>query len=233
MNKPKILIVEDESIVALDMKKTLENFDFEVTDMAGNYNSALNSVRINKPDLIIMDINLENSKDGIETVKKIHKISKIPVIYITAYADDNTIIRAIETNPVSYLIKPFNRDELKSNILLGLYKNNILNNNYVNQNNYEIGLDYYYDYDTKRLFYKDLPLKLSIKESALLRILIDAKGELVTFKELENQLWPSMDVAPSTLRTLIYRLRSKLEHKLIETEAMIGCKLIVSNKEKS
>ncbi len=56
MNKPKVLIVEDESIIALDMEKTLINLDFEVTNIASDYNSALNSLRITKPDIIIMDI---------------------------------------------------------------------------------------------------------------------------------------------------------------------------------
>ncbi len=69
-----------------------------------------------------MDINLKNSKDGIETAKEIQKIENIPIIYLTAYSDENTIERAIKTNPISYLLKPFKREELKSTILLGLYK---------------------------------------------------------------------------------------------------------------
>lgn len=229
MSNAKILIVEDEAIVALEIKRILEKLNFEITDTATNYNSALNSVRLNKPDLILMDINLGNNKDGIETVKKIHSIEKIPVIYITAFADEETINRAIKTNPVSYLIKPFKRDDLKSNIMLGLYKNKQKNKEYKTNKIFHIGLNYYFDTKSNKLYYQELPIKLSIKETLLLKILIEAKGELVSFKELEYQIWPTTSVSSSTLRTLIYRLRSKLEHKLIETSPMFGCKLVLKN----
>jgi len=226
MNKVKVLIVEDESIVALEMKKALERFDFEVTATVGNYNSALNSVRINNPDIILMDINLKNSKDGIHTAKKIQTIENIPVIYITAYTDEKTIQRAVETNPVSYLLKPFRREELRTNILLGLYKNKKDQETYKNENFFCIGLDYYFDGSSSKLFYKDLPIKLSSKEGLLLKLLVEARGETVSFEELEYQIWPASSISASTLRTLIYRLRSKLEHKLIETTPMVGCRLI-------
>lgn len=225
MSKAKILIVEDEMIVALEMKRCLEKLNFEITNMAKNYNTAINSVRINKPDIILMDINLKNSKDGIETTKKIHSIDKIPVIYITAFCDENTINRAIETNPVSYLIKPFKREELKSNILLGLYKKSQNNKSYSNTSNINLGLGYYFSYDKNQLFYKELAIKLSIKENLLLKILIEARGKIVPFEELESFIWPANIVSKSTLRTLIYRLRSKLEYKLIETISVVGCKI--------
>lgn len=70
MKKTKILIVEDESIVALDIKRTLEKLDYEITNTAFDYQGAINSVLMNKPDLILMDVNLGKSKDGIETAKK-------------------------------------------------------------------------------------------------------------------------------------------------------------------
>ncbi|PLY06967.1 MAG: DNA-binding response regulator [Arcobacter sp.] len=224
--KTKILIVEDETIVALDMKKTLENLNFEITNTATNYNSAINSVRKNKPDVILMDINLKNSKDGIETTKKIHTIEKIPVIYLTACNDDDTINRAIETNPIAYLNKPFKIDDLKSNILLGIYKEKQKNDFFQNTSYISIGLDYYYNYDKYRLYYKKLPIKLSEKENLLLKLLINANGDIVSFEKLIGELWPSNIISNSTLRTLIYRLRGKLEHKLIETIPMIGCRLI-------
>ncbi len=80
MKKPKVLIVEDETIVALDIKSVLINLDFEVTDLVKNYDKAISSVLNNKPDIILMDINLKNSKDGIDTVIAIQKKQNIPVI---------------------------------------------------------------------------------------------------------------------------------------------------------
>ncbi len=172
-----------------------------------------------------MDINLGNSKDGIETVKDIQKIENIPIIYLTAYSDENTIKRAIETNPISYLLKPFKREELKTAILLGLFK--LHKSNQVNIDNKckSIGFNYYYDVENEILYYKTIPVKLSINEKRLLTILVEAKGAIVSFRELEYLIWPDAPVSDSALRTLIYRLRVKLEYKIIESIPSLGCKL--------
>ena len=97
MNREKILVVEDEPIVALDIKNAISQCGFSVTDIVDNYDDALLSVKVNEPDIIFMDINLDNSKDGIEIATEIKKRREIPVIYLTAYSDDNTMQRAIET----------------------------------------------------------------------------------------------------------------------------------------
>ena len=226
MPKIKILIVEDESIVALDIKRILTTLQYEVTNMASDYFSAIKSVQENRPDIILMDVNLGKGKDGIQTVKEIQLNYDIPVIYITAYGDENTINRAVATNPMGYLLKPFKKDEIKSIILLTLYKLNQINDFNKNANHHNLGSNYYYDLDNEILFYKNNPLKLSIKEKKLLTILVEAKGQIVSFRELEYMLWPDAPICDSTLRTLIYRLRTKLEYKIIETISSIGCKII-------
>ena len=166
MGKAKILIVEDESIVALDIKNALLSLGFENIVCAANFDKAINYVKENRPDIILMDINLKNSKDGIETVIEIQKIDNIPVIYLTAYSDENTISRAIKTNPISYLLKPFKRDQLKSTILLGLYKINQNNKSYIKNKCTNLGFNYYYDLKNEILFYDNIPIKL--KQSPLL-----------------------------------------------------------------
>lgn len=223
INKTKILIVEDESIVALDIKNTLTNFGYEVTNCVTNYNDAVNSVQTNKPELILMDINLGNGKDGINVAEEIQISQDIPIIYITAFADENTINRAIKTNPVSYLIKPFKREELKSNIMLGLYKNKIVTNLSMEKTFIPLGQDYYFEERKNRLYYKALPINLGSKEKELLKILVESKGKVVPFEDIEYKIWGNNIVSNSTLRTLLYRLRAKLEHKLIETIPNVGC----------
>jgi DNA-binding response OmpR family regulator len=226
MEKNKVLIVEDEGIVALDLKRQLEKLGFEVTNLAYDYSTALNSVRVNKPDIILMDIKLESSsKDGIEIAQKIQTIEDIPIIYSTAFSDENTIQRAIKTNPVSYLVKPYNKEEIKSNIILGLYKRNQEKKSYDNKNRVHIGYGYFYDFLTNKLYYQEKFIKLSSRENLLLRILIKAKGNYVEFSEISSQIWLNGSVSDSTLRTLIYRLRSKLEYKIIETTTNFGCRL--------
>ncbi len=157
MAKTKILIVEDETIIALDMRRSLSKMDFAVTDMVTNHDDAVSSVTTNRPDFIIMDINLEDSKDGIETVQSIKKIENIPIIYLSAFNDDDTISRAIQTNPLIYLSKPFKAEELKTTILLGLYKINHQNHNGIVKDCFSLGFDYHFHIEKEQLFYKDMP----------------------------------------------------------------------------
>ncbi|WP_024953474.1 response regulator [Sulfurospirillum arcachonense] len=226
MSKAKILVVEDESIVALDIKNALINLNFQVTDMVTNYDDAMQSIKKNRPDILLTDIHLENSKDGIELAKDMQKIETIPVIYLTAFADDDTIQRAIETNPVNYLHKPFKRKELKSALLLSIYKINQSSQEVISTNCKNLGFNYYFDLENNALYYNTMLIKLTQKETELLNILIQAKGTLVSIETLENMLWPENIVSNSTLRTLIYRLRTKLEYKLIETVHSTGLRLV-------
>ncbi len=221
----KILVIEDEAIVALDIKSALEQLGFEVTDIASCYDEALSSVKRYTPDILLSDINLVSSKDGIEAVVDIQKIKNIPVIYLTAYSDDKTINRAIKTNPLGYLLKPFKREELKSTIFLGLHKINQINKIDINFETTSLGFNYHFDLKNEILFYQTIPISLSKKERMLLKILIEAKGNIVPFKYIESLIWSDNFISDSTLRTLLYRLRAKVEYRLIETIPTIGCRL--------
>ena len=121
----KILIVEDESIVALDIRSALRKLNYEVTDMVTSYEQAIQSVKNNCPDIALLDINLQNSKDGIAIAKKLQKMMDISVVYLTAFSDDDTLQRAVKTNPLGYILKPFTRPELKSSLILAVHKMNI------------------------------------------------------------------------------------------------------------
>lgn len=223
--KTKILVVEDEILVALDIERSLKKLDFNVVAIATNYDEALDAVKKYIPDIIIMDIHLEGSKDGITTVKAIQKIKNIPIIYLTAYYDEKTVNKAILTNPASYLLKPFKTEELKSTIMLTVFKINRFNKAFINENCTPIGFDYYYDLGNETLYFKDMPIKISGNERKLLTILVEAKGAIVSFRQLEYLIWSQEPVSDSAIRTLIHRLRTKLEYKIIETIPSVGCKL--------
>ena len=224
MNKMKILIIEDEAIVALDIKRILTNLGQEVINTVFSFDEALKSIKENRPELIFSDINLGKGKDGIELIETIQKDDFIPVIYLTAYSDEETIERAIKTNPLGYILKPFKKEDIKSTLLLGLYR--LKSQDFVSNNDYiKLEDDYFYDLANEILFYKNEPIKLSPKEKKLLTILVEAKGHIVSFRYIEYLLWPDTVVCESNLRTLIYRLRTKLNYKIIKTIASIGCKI--------
>jgi CheY-like chemotaxis protein len=122
MLNSKILIVEDEGIVARDIKNRLETMGYDVVGISGNGKDAINITVEQTPDLILMDIMLTGDLDGIETAKQIHDEYNIPFIYLTAYYDDEILERASGTQPSGYITKPFNDVGLHAAIQLALYK---------------------------------------------------------------------------------------------------------------
>jgi CheY-like chemotaxis protein len=122
MTKTQILIVEDELIVAEDLKLTLNNLGYDVIAIASTGEDAIEITKSKHPDLILMDIMLEGQIDGITTTERIHALLDIPVIYVTAYADDKLLQRVKQTTPFGYIVKPFNDREVWSNIEIGLFR---------------------------------------------------------------------------------------------------------------
>jgi PAS domain S-box-containing protein len=121
-NKIRVLIVEDESIVGIDLKQTLIKLNYQVLDVVRTGEDAIKKAIENKPDVILMDIMLGGRITGIEAVQRIKENIDVPVIYLTAYADDKTIQSAKLTDPFGYLLKPFDERSLHSSIEMALYK---------------------------------------------------------------------------------------------------------------
>ena len=226
MDKAKVLIVENEVIVAMDLKSILTKLEFIVTDTVSNGNNVLSSIEKNEPDIILMDIKLGQDKDGIDIVNDIYTIKYIPVIYLTGIYDDDEILnRAIETNPVGYLIKPYNKEELKANILLGIYKNSNTLNDISDKDYKYLGFNYYYDTMNKNLYYQNHIIKLGKKETILLDLLVQANGETVLFETIENEIWGNSGMTSNAMRKVIYRLRNKIDYKFIQSVPYFGFKL--------
>jgi len=116
------MIVEDEQIVALDIKMHLQKHGYEVPGMFASGEDAVREVAALKPDLILMDIKLQGRMDGLEAASRITEAHGIPVILLTANADESTIQRAKYTQPYAYIIKPFEERELRTAIVLALYR---------------------------------------------------------------------------------------------------------------
>jgi len=122
MTPARILIVEDERIVAEDLSIMLASLGYEVAGIAGSGEDAIALAEAQNPDLILMDIMLSGKLDGISAADRIQAIRTTPVIYVTAYADDVLLSRAKKTEPFGYIVKPFNERELRSNIEIALYR---------------------------------------------------------------------------------------------------------------
>jgi PAS domain S-box-containing protein len=121
----KILIVEDEAITAMDIQKALENSGFEVVSIASMGNEAIQKAGELKPDLVLMDITLKGRMDGVVVAEKIMSLFDIPVIYLTAFSDEETFKRAKLTKPYGFITKPINYNELRGSIEIALYKHKL------------------------------------------------------------------------------------------------------------
>lgn len=120
MDRKKVLIVEDEPITAMEMKSTLRKIGYEVVSVVDRGSRAIKIVEDESPEIVLMDVNLKGEKDGIETAKQIRKITEIPIVYVTAYSNEDTLERASHTNPEGYLVKPVTDDDLASTLKMAL-----------------------------------------------------------------------------------------------------------------
>ncbi|GMV95177.1 MAG: hypothetical protein AMXMBFR82_49550 [Candidatus Hydrogenedentota bacterium] len=118
----RILIVEDEIIIARELEVRLEGMGYTVAGIASSGEEAIRLASDCNPDLVLMDIVIKGETDGIDAAEQIREQLAVPVIYVTAYTDDETLERARETQPFAYLVKPFSERELKANIEMALYK---------------------------------------------------------------------------------------------------------------
>lgn len=122
MSKANILVVEDESIVSKDIQLSLKKLGYNVIGSATTGAKAIELALELQPDIILMDIMLKGDINGIRATKRIQTRVNIPVIYLTAYADENTLERAKVTQPYGYIIKPFKEIDLQTSIEMALYK---------------------------------------------------------------------------------------------------------------
>jgi PAS domain S-box-containing protein len=122
MNKPRVLVVEDEAIVAEHICDRLQVLGYETLATAASGEKAVQAAVEMRPDLVLMDIRLKGEMDGVEAAAEIAAQCDIPVVYLTAYGDEALLQRAKITEPFGYVVKPFEDPELRVNIEIALYK---------------------------------------------------------------------------------------------------------------
>jgi DNA-binding LytR/AlgR family response regulator len=117
----KVLIVEDEMIISEDICMILESHGYEVCGQATDYDDAIKIYKNNRPDIVLLDINLNGSKDGIEVAKSMNALGRVPFIYTSSLSDAETIRRAKETQPSTYIVKPFQEEQLVAAIEVAVF----------------------------------------------------------------------------------------------------------------
>ncbi len=125
MRPAKIMIVEDEGIVARDLSNHLTEMGYTVPAIAATGEDALKKAAETRPDLVLMDIRIKGAMDGIEVAEQLRDLFGIPPIYITAYTDEDTLRRAKITQPYGYIVKPFDEREVHSIIQMALHRHQV------------------------------------------------------------------------------------------------------------
>lgn len=229
MREINILIVEDESIVAMELESYIETLEYHVVGTSSNAQDALSLIEEESIDIILMDICIKGDMDGVETamhIKESHP--NIEIIFLTAHLDDYNVDRAIQLNPVAYLSKPFNREELRVFLKIALHKIEKKSTRIIeNENNIIFDEEFFYDTAHSTLYCCFEVINLTKKENELLELLIEYKNNVVDFYTIENTIWPDRETNTNTIRTLVKRLRQKLKHKFIQTVSSQGYRLVI------
>jgi DNA-binding response OmpR family regulator len=248
MLKNKILIIEDESIIALNLKEILMELGYEPCGIAPNRCKTIAILDKGiKPDLVLMDIYLKGPTTGIELAKELTGIfPNLPVVFLTANSELSTIKQASETFAYGYLIKPYQASHLQAAIEVAIKKaekdnqdiSNLKSVTNINKTlEYKLSLDknvklknvklrygYLFDKERKILYLGKNMVKLTSKELDVVDILCEQPGEIISKEQIEYKVWEHGS-GYAAFRSLLFRLRGKIHKDLISNQNNTGYKI--------
>jgi DNA-binding response OmpR family regulator len=221
----RILIVEDELISAEYLKELLLKENYTIVGIVNSGEEAILQAKVEKPDLILMDIMLEGSMSGCEAAVQIHQHDKdIKFICLTAYAEDEMIEYAIEADVRAYLLKPYRENEILATIKLIFAHEELV---VVEVDNENIALIDGYSFNIKkhRLFKENSEVSLGNKAVRLIEILAKNRNVSVSNEQISTYIWGESK-NDRTLRSLIHRVRRLINSDLIQNINGLGYKIV-------
>jgi DNA-binding response OmpR family regulator len=225
-----ILIVEDEWVNAIFMQELLVSFGHTVLAIVASSDKTINAIKQYPIDFIFMDINIQGKLDGIQLAHLINDIQEIPIIYMTAFGDSNTIEEASKSNIYGFVIKPFNESDIEATLNVAIARlkrenNKILKEQIHNRDELILSNNYKYHFKKETLYFNDNIIKFSKNETKLMYLFCLNCGEIVSTDSLYNSVWNAKEVTDSTLRDTISRIRKKVPGLQIENIMGVGYSL--------
>ena len=214
MEKIQILIIEDEALIARHIQKTLERKGYQVIAICNNADDVFSTMLHAPVNLVLSDIQIKGEIDGIELAEVIQKSFNVPVIFLTSYCDDKTLKRATNIHFESFIVKPYLEEHLLREIKLALLKQSSHSNQ---KKLVELGNDYVYSIQERKLFFKKTIIELTKKEQYFLYILVKNLNNVVSSEQINLALWYEKVVDDESRRQLLFRLRKKVPLLDIET----------------
>ena len=233
MKLPKeILIVEDETITQRYLKNILEQYDMNNIDCVDNAKDALVQLKAKTYEMILMDINIKGSVDGIQLAREILNKYTLPIVFITAHNDTETFQEVLDLSPYGFISKPFSAKDVEVAVQLA-YKRFLV---YQTDNNKEVQIkesfsdvviseSYLYSFKEHKLYHKEQFIKLNLKQNKLLEILSKNLNSIVTYDIIISEIWADEMISDSALRTLVYTIRKNLPDLPIISHSKLGYSL--------
>jgi len=226
-----VVIVEDEVITQRYLQDILSSNGVEVSACFDNAVDTLEGLKSITCEMILMDINIKGSTDGIQLARKLLETYTFPVVFITAHNDDATLEELLELAPYGFISKPFSSKEVITTLKIA-YKRYLIHSEVAeaktSQESTDIIINEYYRYSLKSsaLYYDGHIVKLNNKQNRLLEILSKNINNTVGYEVLISHLWRADDtIADSTLRTLVYSVRKLLPDLPIVSHSKVGYSL--------
>jgi DNA-binding response OmpR family regulator len=222
-----IIIVEDEVITQRYLQDIFAQHNMH---MSGCFNSAEETMKHLKDlncDMLLMDINIKGPVDGIQLAREILKSYTIPIVFITAHNDNETLEEILELAPYGFIAKPFSSKDVIVALQIA-YKRYLTDTSVCHLKDKEyidnIPINKVYSYSTKQstLYNEGIMVKLNQKQSTLLSILVDNINHAVSYYELVSRIWDDAEISDSALRTLVYSIRKILPDIPIVSHSKMG-----------
>lgn len=213
----KIMIIEDEAFIAIQIKTYLSRKGLDIVGYAANFNEAYELFERHKPEIIICDIRLQNDESGIDIVKELQKIGIFEVLYLSSFSDQKTLEKAFATHPFNYITKPFKDIDIYTSMQLCISKLKEQDENRL----------YHYDPDTRTLYHFNELISLTRQEADLFHLCYLNKGHYVPMSLIEYTLWNDKEVIQSTRRGLFYRLAKKVGKDIFKCHSLHGCRVML------
>jgi DNA-binding response OmpR family regulator len=223
-----ILIIEDEAIVALELKRFIIALGYHVVGSVDCAEDAIELIEKESVDIVISDIKIRGEKDGTEISKILYTKYGVAVIFLTAFYSDELIEKANSSNPVGYIVKPFRQKDLEANIKLAI-------NRISDDDDYMVYLIESFKFDTKNshlYLNKDL-VNLNKRETQLLEVLSQKCGDFVDYDYIIENIWGKSNIRKHGKKNIMNRLRKqtgslreKTTSGLVQTITNSGLKLV-------
>jgi len=226
---PNIVIVEDEVITQRYLQDIFKQFDVNVTGCFDNGLETIEALKEIKCDLLLLDINIKGAMDGIQLARHILREKTLPIVFITAHNDDDTLEEILELAPYGFIGKPFSSKDIAVTLQIAYKRYLTQSKTYDSKKNTDVELSdiiinkkYKYSQKLSKLYDSHTEVKLNKKQIELLNILVQNINHIVHYDVLVNRIWEDDDIADSALRTLIYSLRKLLPDLPIISHSKMG-----------